>query len=139
MEALEKRCIIYSRGYNLAPKCTKMSQKKLFSDRWATPVNQLGPQTHNALRIYLKDPNWSHSSHYGVLSAMIALGPRVLDEFLVPQLEAYILRIAEQMQQATNTANTAVLVKRTADLKVSRWRHFDFDQGGRDPSIFILE
>jgi len=88
-------------------------------DRWATPVNQLGPQTHNALRIYLKDPNWSHSSHYGVLSAMIALGPRVLDEFLVPQLEAYILRIAEQMQQATNTANTAVLVKRTADLKVA--------------------
>ena len=112
-----------------------MSQKNLFSDRWATPVNQLGPQTHNALRIYLKDPNWSHSSHYGVLSAMIALGPRVLDEFLVPQLEAYILRIAEQMQQATNTANTAVLVKRTADLKVSHLRHFD--QGGRDPSIFM--
>ena len=64
---------------------------------------------------------------------MIALGPRVLDEFLVPQLEAYILRIAEQMQQATNTANTAVLVRRTSDLKVSHLRHFDFDQGAQEP------
>ena len=49
---------------------------------------------------------------------MIALGPRVLDECLVPQLETYIVRVTEQMQQARNAANAANVVRRTADLKV---------------------
>ena len=49
---------------------------------------------------------------------MIALGPQVLNECLVPQLETYIVRVTEQMQQARNAANAATVVRRTVDLKV---------------------
>ena len=70
----------------------------------------------------MQDKNISHSSHYGALSAMIALGPHVLDECLVPQLETYIVRVTEQMQQARNAANAAAVVRRTTELKVSRPR-----------------
>ena len=69
-------------------------------NRWATPVNQLRSQTHRALRNYLKDTTISYSSHFGALSAMIALGPDVLEDCLLPQLESYIEDTKEKMQNA---------------------------------------
>ena len=69
-------------------------------NRWATPVNQLRSQTHRALREYLKDGNISYSSHFGALSAMIALGPDVLEDCLLPQMEVYIQNTKEKIQKA---------------------------------------
>ena len=59
-------------------------------DRWATPVNQLRSQTHRALREYLRDGKTSYSSHFGAMSALVALGPAVLDECLLPQMDQYL-------------------------------------------------
>lgn len=67
-------------------------------NRWATPVNQLRSQTHRALREYLKDSKISYSSHFGALAAMIALGPAVLNECLLPQMGQYLMSTVEKMQ-----------------------------------------
>ena len=77
-------------------------------DRWSTPVNQLRSQTHRALRDYLKEDKISYSSHFGALSAMIALGPDVLEDCLLPQLEKYIQRTREKMQKAEEEQLAAV-------------------------------
>ena len=59
-------------------------------DNWATPVNQLRTQTLKALREYVSDGKFSHASHFGALKAMIALGPDVIEECLLPQLDQYL-------------------------------------------------
>ena len=63
---------------------------KLVLDKWATPINQLKLQTHKALREYLNDPKSSSSSQYGALTALIHLGPQVLIENLLPQMNRYV-------------------------------------------------
>ena len=84
--------------------------------RWATPVNQLRSQTHRALREYLKDTKISYSSHYGALSAMIALGPEVLEDCLIPQMEEYIKTTKEKITitEEEQLASVASLNKRDA-------------------------
>ena len=84
--------------------------------RWATPVNQLRSQTHRALREYLKDNKISYSSHYGALSAMIALGPEVLEECLIPQMEEYVKATKEKMKltKEEQLASVASFNKRDA-------------------------
>jgi hypothetical protein len=37
------------------------------------------------------------SSHYGALSALIALGPAVLDECLLPQMDQYLNNSKEKV------------------------------------------
>jgi len=73
-------------------------------ERWATPVNQLRSQTHSALRVYLTDATISHTSHYGALSAMIALGAPVLDECLAPHIQAFIHKTEEKMARVQEEA-----------------------------------
>ena len=84
--------------------------------RWATPVNQLRSQTHRALREYLKDTKISYSSHYGALSAMIALGPEVLEDCLIPQMEEYVKATKEKMKTTEDEqlASVASFNKRDA-------------------------
>ncbi len=59
-------------------------------DRWATSVNQLRSQTHKALRDHLCDQSKSLSSHYGAMSAFLALEPAVLRECVLPFFDRYL-------------------------------------------------
>ena len=65
-------------------------------DRWSTPVNLLRGQTLKALVAQFNDAGLSFASHYGALRALIALGPNVLEEQLLPHLDAYVLLILIQ-------------------------------------------
>merc|ERR1712037_468970 len=60
-------------------------------DRWSTPINLLRGQTLKALVAQLNDPGLSYVSHYGALRALIALGPRVLEEQVLPHLDRYLV------------------------------------------------
>lgn len=77
---------------------------KLALDNWATPVNQLRSQTHKALREYLNDPKSSLASQYGTLSAMICLGPEVIKECVLPQMDRYLTSIEAKIDEASTTA-----------------------------------
>ena len=81
-------------------------------NRWATPVNQLRSQTHRALREYLKDEKISYSSHYGALCALIALGPAVLDECLLPQMDQYLNNTKEKVSWPSRSC-----------IEVTPWSH----------------
>ncbi|CAB4061591.1 TAF6 [Lepeophtheirus salmonis] len=70
-------------------------------DRWATPVNLLRSQTLRALREYLKDTKLSYSSQYGALSALIALGPEVLEDTLVPLMNNYYLSLESKFESTS--------------------------------------
>merc|ERR1712037_673422 len=59
-------------------------------DRWSTPVNLLRGQTLKALVAQFNDAGLSFVSHYGALHALIALGPRVLEEQVLPHLDRYL-------------------------------------------------
>ena len=63
-------------------------------DRWSTPVNLLRGQTLKALVAQFNDAGLSFVSHYGALRALIALGPRVLEEQVLPHLDRYQLHIS---------------------------------------------
>ena len=65
-------------------------------DRWSTPINLLRGQTLKALVAQLNDPGLSYVSHYGALRALIALGPRVLEEQVLPHLDRYQVHISLQ-------------------------------------------
>jgi len=81
-------------------------------DRWATPINQLRSQTLRALREYIspsRPGTVSYHSHYGALSAMVALGAPVLEECLLPHMEQYLMTLANQMEISSNGPNTHVL------------------------------
>ena len=58
-------------------------------DRWSTPVNLLRGQTLKALVVQFNDAGLSYVSHYGALRALIALGPRVIEEQVLPHLDRY--------------------------------------------------
>ena len=58
-------------------------------DRWSTPVNLLRGQTLKALVVQFNDAGLSFVSHYGALRALIALGPRVIEEQVLPHLDRY--------------------------------------------------
>ena len=58
-------------------------------DRWSTPVNLLRGQTLKALVAQFNDAGLSFASHFGALRALIALGPRVLEEQVLPHLDRY--------------------------------------------------
>jgi len=66
-------------------------------ERWATPVNQLRYQTHRALADCLRDTSLAYPfSQLGALSAITALGPEVLDEYLLPMLHAFADALEEK-------------------------------------------
>ena len=77
---------------------------KLALDKWATPVNQLRSQTHKALREYLNDSKSSLSSQYGTLSAMVCLGPDVLKDCVLPQMDRYLTSIETKIQEVSSAA-----------------------------------
>ena len=79
---------------------------KLVLDKWATPVNQLKLQTHKALREYLNDPKSSFISQYGVITALIHLGPKVLVENLLPQLNRYLFVWVIHRRDNSSTYNS---------------------------------
>lgn len=80
-------------------------------------MNLLRSQTLRALRDYLKDRNISYrycfsvanstkvsfliysfiSSQFGALSALMALGPEVLEECLLPQMEQYLNILSDKL------------------------------------------
>ena len=72
---------------------------KLALDKWATSVNQLRLQTHKALLAHLNDPKWSIISHHGALTALIALGPQVLEACVLPQMDRYLISLEEKMKE----------------------------------------
>ena len=72
---------------------------KLALDKWSTSVNQLRLQTYKALREYLNDPKSSAASQYGALMALIHLGPEVLTECVLPQLDRYVTSIEVKMNE----------------------------------------
>lgn len=63
---------------------------KLVLNNWATSVNQLRQQTHKALRDILTDSKRLLGSHFGALSALIALGPKVLKDCVLPLMDRYL-------------------------------------------------
>lgn len=65
--------------------------------KWATPVNQLKHQTHKALREYLNDPKSSWASQFGTLTALCHLGPEVLIECVLPQMDRYLTSIEAKL------------------------------------------
>ena len=72
---------------------------KLALDKWATSVNQLRLQTHKALMAHLNDPKRSIASQYGALSAIIALGPKVLETCVLPQMDRYLSSCETKMNE----------------------------------------
>ncbi len=64
--------------------------------RWATPTNQLGLQTHNALKDFLlkKDVNSASAmSHFGALTALTKLGAETIKEHLLPISAQYLEKL----------------------------------------------
>ena len=75
---------------------------KMALNKWATSVNQLKLQTHKVLREYLNDPKSSWASQFGALTAFCHLGPAVLIECLLPQMDRYLTSIEAKLSQSAS-------------------------------------
>lgn len=74
---------------------------KMALTKWTTPVNQLKHQTHKALREYLNDPKSTWASQFGILTALCHLGPEVLIECVLPQMDRYLTSIEAKLSSQT--------------------------------------
>ena len=72
---------------------------KLALEKWGTSVNQLKLQTHKALLAHLSDSKWSIISHHGALTALIALGPQVLETWVLPLMDRYLISLEGKMKE----------------------------------------
>ncbi len=72
---------------------------KLALDKWATSVNQLKLQTLKALREYLNDPKRSVTCQFGALYALLVLGPEVLKECVLPQMDRYLTSLGSKLNE----------------------------------------
>ena len=92
--------------------------------KWATPVNQLESQTHQALKDFLlKNESGGVMSHYGALTALTWMGAEAVRDNLMPLMKAYVSKVDAFRGEEHNLIFKTLLVAARTALNPFNYRH----------------